>query len=66
MEININEEPYLFEAATFKCPSAHQGVTFLQKSLCDVKSVEVEYGARLCVSSVELFKFTIPRVKVSY
>ena len=64
VEFDCSQEPYLFQTASFSCPSSHQGVAFLQKTLCDVKSVEVEYGVRLCASSIEPFIFKLPRVKV--
>ena len=46
------------------CSGPHQAVGFLQKSLCDVKKVEVARGVRLCKTTVEPFMFRIPRVKV--
>ena len=58
------EEPYLFAVAPFTSASAHQGVSYLPKVLCDIRKVEIARGVRLCKSSIELFFVKVPRTKV--
>ena len=48
---------------TLEC-DLFQAVSFLPKTLCDVKRVEIARAVRLCKSSVELFYFTVTRTKV--
>ena len=42
-----------------------QAISFLPKTECDVKLVEVARGVRLCQASVEPFTLRVPRVKVN-
>ncbi|XP_059140103.1 coronin-7-like [Physella acuta] len=60
------EEPYLFECATCKLDGLHQAASYLPKSVCDVRKVEVARAWRLTLNSVEAISFTVPRVKTEF
>ena len=64
VEYVLSEPPFLFQTATFQAGSLHQAVSFLPKTLCDVKAVEIARAVRLTQNSVEPLVFKIPRVKV--
>jgi coronin-7 len=58
--------PHLFSTASFPIGTSHQAIKFLPKTLCNVKTVEVARGVRLCKSTIEPLGFKIPRVKMEY
>ena len=43
-----------------------QGLTFLPKTACDVREVEVARGLILTKTTIEPVAFTVPRVKVRH
>ena len=59
------EAPYFCPLSHHRCPSLHQGLSFLSKNQCDVKIVEFARCYRLTNNSIEPISFTVPRLKVS-
>jgi coronin-7 len=60
-----DEAPYFCPLSHHRCSSLHQGLSFLPKNQCDVKSVEFAKCYRLTNdNSIEPLSFTVPRLKV--
>ncbi|XP_039279272.1 coronin-7 isoform X1 [Nilaparvata lugens] len=59
------EPPYLCPLSHHRCPSLHQGLSFLDKSCCDVTAVEFARAFRLTNTTIEPLSFTVPRIKVN-
>lgn len=60
-----DEAPYFCPLSHHRCSSLHQGLSFLPKNQCDVRSVEFAKCYRLTSNSIEPLSFTVPRLKVS-
>uniref|UniRef100_T1IM85 Coronin n=1 Tax=Strigamia maritima TaxID=126957 RepID=T1IM85_STRMM len=60
----LEESPHLFPLSHHKCPTVHQGLSFLPKIVCDVKVVEFARALRLNGTTIEPITFTVPRVKM--
>lgn len=58
------EAPYLCPLSHHRCPSLHQGLSFLDKNCCDVTTVEFARAFRLTNTTIEPLSFTVPRIKV--
>lgn len=58
-----DEAPYFCPLSHHRCSSLHQGLSFLPKNKCDVRSVEFAKCYRLTSSSIEPLSFTVPRLK---
>ena len=48
----------------FESPGIQQGVSFLPKRMCDVRSIEIAKAWRMTQTAVESLSFTVPRLKV--
>lgn len=59
------DAPYLCPLSHHRCPSLHQGLSFLPKNQCDVTIVEFAKCLRLTNNTIETISFTVPRLKVS-
>lgn len=59
-----DEAPFFCPLSHHRCSSLHQGLSFLPKNQCDVKSVEFAKCFRLTNNSIEPLSFTVPRLKV--
>lgn len=59
------ESPYICALSHHRCGNLHQGLSFLNKSACDVANVEFAKALRLTNNSIEPLSFTVPRIKVS-
>ncbi|KAL3267045.1 hypothetical protein HHI36_011187 [Cryptolaemus montrouzieri] len=57
------EAPYLCPLSHHRCPTLHQGLSFLPKNVCDVVSVEFAVALRLTNNTIEPLSFTVPRIK---
>ncbi|XP_028401542.1 coronin-7-like [Dendronephthya gigantea] len=62
----ISEPPHLFELSHIKVPEAHQAVSFLRKTSCNVKEVEFMKALRLTKTYIEPFVVSVPRVQKEY
>ncbi|KAK3851505.1 hypothetical protein Pcinc_041851, partial [Petrolisthes cinctipes] len=61
-----SDAPHLFPLSHHKCPTVHQGLAMLPKTVCDVRSVEFCKMLRLTTSTLEPLSFTVPRVKTEF
>lgn len=59
-----DEAPFFCPLSHHRCSSLHQGLSFLPKNRCDVRSVEFAKCYRLTSNSIEPLSFTVPRLKV--
>ncbi|XP_018326733.1 coronin-7 isoform X1 [Agrilus planipennis] len=57
------EAPYICPLSHHRCPSLHQGLSFLPKNCCDVAKVEFAKAFRLTNNTIEPLSFTVPRIK---
>ncbi|KAK9870983.1 hypothetical protein WA026_009943 [Henosepilachna vigintioctopunctata] len=57
------EAPYLCPLSHHRCPTLHQGLSFLPKNVCDVANVEFASALRLTNNTIEPLSFTVPRIK---
>ncbi|XP_071846975.1 coronin-7-like isoform X2 [Apostichopus japonicus] len=62
----LAEPPYLSDLSGFSATSIHQAFSFLPKTICAVKDVEVMRAMRLTMTTMEPVTFTVPRVKKEY
>uniref|UniRef100_A0A3P8WI39 Coronin n=1 Tax=Cynoglossus semilaevis TaxID=244447 RepID=A0A3P8WI39_CYNSE len=62
----VQEEPYFMDCSSFNCPQPHKGLTFLPKTECNVRDVEIAVGLMLTKTSVEPVAFRVPRVKKEF
>ncbi|XP_041943104.1 coronin-7-like isoform X3 [Alosa sapidissima] len=62
----VPEEPYLLECSSFHSSEPHKGFSFLPKTLCDVRDVEVARALRLSKTSIEPIAFRVPRVRKEF
>ncbi|XP_077983604.1 coronin-7-like [Glandiceps talaboti] len=60
------QSPYLIELSAFRCENIHQAISFLPKTECDVKQVEVAKALRLTKTTIEPVVFKVPRVKMEF
>jgi coronin-7 len=58
--------PHLRPLSHHRCPGPHQGISFLKKNACEVQNVEFARALRLTEFSVEIWSFTVPRVKSEF
>lgn len=57
------EAPHICPLSHHRCPSLHQGLSFLPKNTCDVAAVEFAVALRLTNNTIEPLSFTVPRIK---
>ncbi|XP_050498139.1 coronin-7 isoform X1 [Diabrotica virgifera virgifera] len=57
------EHPFICPLSHHRCPTLHQGLSFLSKNVCDVSNVEFAKALRLTNNSIEPLSFTVPRIK---
>ncbi|KAI9013237.1 hypothetical protein BC832DRAFT_528471 [Gaertneriomyces semiglobifer] len=50
----------------FDTTGIQQGFSFLPKTTCDVRTVEIAHGYRLTQTAIESFSFTVPRLKKEF
>uniref|UniRef100_A0A8C5CU86 Coronin n=1 Tax=Gadus morhua TaxID=8049 RepID=A0A8C5CU86_GADMO len=62
----VPEQPYFLECSSFSSQEPHKGLTFLPKTVCDVREVEVARGLILTKTTIEPVAFKVPRVKKEY
>ncbi|CAL8266572.1 unnamed protein product, partial [Gadus morhua 'NCC'] len=62
----VPEQPYFLECSSFSSQEPHKGLTFLPKTACDVREVEVARGLILTKTTIEPVAFKVPRVKKEY
>ncbi|CAL8304645.1 unnamed protein product [Merluccius merluccius] len=62
----IQEQPYFLECSSFSSHEPHKGLTFLPKTACDVRDVEVARGLMLTRTTIEPLAFKVPRVKKDF
>ncbi|KAJ3601697.1 hypothetical protein NHX12_032664 [Muraenolepis orangiensis] len=62
----VPEEPYFLECSSFSSQEPHKGLTFLPKTSCDVRDVEVASGLMLTRTTIEPVAFKVPRVKKDF
>ncbi|XP_012694253.2 coronin-7 isoform X1 [Clupea harengus] len=62
----VPEEPYFLECSSFNSSEPHKGFSFLPKTLCDVRDVEVARALRLSKTSIEPVAFRVPRVRKEF
>ncbi|XP_044747703.1 coronin-7 isoform X1 [Coccinella septempunctata] len=63
----ITEEyPHICPLSHHRCPSLHQGLSFLPKNVCNVIDVEFAVAHRLTNQTIESLSFTVPRIKTEF
>ncbi|XP_033631457.1 coronin-7-like [Asterias rubens] len=62
----LPQPPYFLNLAPFQNSVPHQALSFLPKSMCNVKDVEFAKAMRLTQTSIEPVSFSVPRVKKEY
>ncbi|KAK0137010.1 Coronin-7 [Merluccius polli] len=62
----VQEQPYFLECSSFSSHEPHKGLTFLPKTACDVRDVEVARGLMLTRTTIEPLAFKVPRVKKDF
>lgn len=58
------DHPHLFSLSDFKADGLHQALSFLPKTVIDVRKVEFARALRLTANSIEPVSFKVPRTKV--
>ncbi|XP_063048615.1 coronin-7 isoform X1 [Engraulis encrasicolus] len=62
----VSEEPYFLECSSFQSSEPHKGFSFLPKTLCDVRDVEIARALRLSKTTIEPVAFRVPRVRKEF
>ncbi|KAM4530624.1 coronin-7-like isoform 1-T1 [Odontesthes bonariensis] len=62
----VPESPYFIECSSFNSPEPHKGLTFLPKTECNVRDVEIAVGLMLTKTAIEPVAFRVPRVKKEF
>ncbi|XP_072224151.1 coronin-7 [Leuresthes tenuis] len=62
----VPESPYFIECSSFNSPEPHKGLTFLPKTECNVRDVEIAVGLMLTKTTIEPVAFRVPRVKKEF
>ncbi|XP_041823554.1 coronin-7-like isoform X1 [Melanotaenia boesemani] len=62
----VPEDPYFIECSSFNSPEPHKGLTFLPKTECNVRDVEIAVGLMLSKTTIEPVAFKVPRVKKEF
>ena len=60
------DAPHFFPLSPYRPSGLHQGLAFLQKNICDVRSVEFARAFRILDSTIEPVSFTVPRIKSNF
>lgn len=61
-----HDSPYFHPLSHYKCSGPHQALSFLPKSVCNVRQVEFARAVRLTTSSIEMMSFTVPRLRSEF
>eukprot|EP01134_Creolimax_fragrantissima_P006939 CFRG6939T1 len=61
VEVNSNGKSFALDACRLSEPT--DGISFLQKYLCDVRNIEVARSLRLTSKHIEIISFTVPRTR---
>ncbi|XP_048846279.1 coronin-7 isoform X2 [Brienomyrus brachyistius] len=62
----LSEAPYFLECSSFSSTEPHKGFSFLPKTECDVRNVEIARALKLSKTSIEPIAFKVPRVKKEF
>ncbi|KAL2101708.1 hypothetical protein ACEWY4_003469 [Coilia grayii] len=62
----VSEEPYFLECSGFQSSEPHKGFSFLPKTSCDVRDVEIARALRLSKTTIEPVAFRVPRVRKEF
>jgi hypothetical protein len=63
-EVCPEEPPYFLDISPFSTTTPQQAVSFLPKSVCNVREVEYARALRLTKAAIELIEFKVPRNRV--
>ncbi|XP_029106268.1 coronin-7 isoform X1 [Scleropages formosus] len=62
----LPDSPYFLECSSFSSSEPHKGFSFLPKTECDVRDVEIARALKLTKNSIEPVAFRVPRVKKEF
>ncbi|XP_066497834.1 coronin-7 isoform X1 [Hoplias malabaricus] len=62
----ISAAPYFMECSSFQSSEPHKGLSFLPKTECDVRDVEIARAIRLGKTTIEPVAFQVPRVRKEF
>jgi coronin-7 len=65
-EVCPEEPPYFLDISPFSTTTPQQAVSFLPKSVCNVREVEYARALRLTKAAIELIEFKVPRNRPQY
>ncbi|KAI1884438.1 hypothetical protein AGOR_G00226400 [Albula goreensis] len=61
-----SEAPHFLECSSFNSSEPHKGLSFLPKTECNVRDVEIARALRLSKTTIEPVAFKVPRVKKEF
>ncbi|XP_036408139.1 coronin-7-like isoform X1 [Megalops cyprinoides] len=62
----LAEPPHFLECSCFNSSEPHKGLSFLPKTECEVRDVEIARALRLSKTTIEPMAFRVPRVKKEF